>query len=288
MSIQAQIINLLREMQARLRLTIILVSHDLRMVRYLSTKIAVMYLGKVVEFGEAEEVCTSPRHPYTAALLSAVPAAIDDPSPANRIVLAGATVADVCDEAGAVALTALTIEEFGQIDVLINNAGISAAGRVHETTAELWDNIMRVNARGVFLVAKAVLPSMIHRGAGVIVNIASIISTTGLPNRAAYAASKGAVLALTRSMQVDYGPLGVRANALLPGTIFTPLLEPLLKVSFPSGAEALSAIRARQLTDALGRPEDVAKAALFLASDDADFALGTELVVDGGITCGRR
>ena len=186
------------------------------------------------------------------------------------------------------ALTALTIEEFGQIDVLINNAGISAAGRVHETTVELWDNIMRVNARGVFLVTKAVLPSMIDRGAGVIVNMASIISTTGLPNRAAYAASKGAVLALTRSMQVDYGPLGIRVNALLPGTIFTPLLEPLLKVSFPSEAEALSAIRARQLTDVLGRPEDVAKAALFLASDDADFALGTELVVDGGITCGRR
>jgi NAD(P)-dependent dehydrogenase (short-subunit alcohol dehydrogenase family) len=201
---------------------------------------------------------------------------------------ARAIFTDVCDEAATAALAATTMEEFGRIDVLINNAGISAAGRVHETTVELWDRIMRVNARGIFLVAKAVLPGMIDRGAGVIVNMASIISTTGLPNRAAYAASKGAVLALTRSMQVDYGPLGIRVNALLPGTIFTPLLEPLLKVSFPSEAEALAAIRRRQLTDELGRPEDVAKAALFLASDDAAFAFGTELVVDGGITCGRR
>ena len=97
------------------------------------------------------------------------------------------------------------------------------------------------------------------------------------------------MLALTRSMQVDYGPLGIRVNALMPGTIFTPL-EAVLKVSFASEAEALTAIRSRQLTDQLGRPEDVAKAALFLASDDArpDFALGTSLVVDGGISCGRR
>ena len=201
---------------------------------------------------------------------------------------ARAIAADVCDEAATAALAAMTIEVFGRIDVLINNAGISAAGRVHETSVELWDRVMRVNARGIFLVAKAVLPGMIERGAGVIVNMASIIATTGLPNRAAYAASKGAVLALTRSMQVDHGPLGIRVNALMPGTIFTPLLEAVLKVSFASEAEALTAIRSRQLTDQLGRPEDVAKAALFLASDDADFALGTSLVVDGGISCGRR
>jgi NAD(P)-dependent dehydrogenase (short-subunit alcohol dehydrogenase family) len=201
---------------------------------------------------------------------------------------ARASTTDVCDEAATAALAAMTIEEFGRIDVLINNAGISAAGRVHETSVELWDRVMRVNARGIFLVAKAVLPAMIERGAGVIVNMASIIATMGLPNRAAYAASKGAVLALTRSMQVDYGPLGIRVNALLPGTIFTPLLDAVLKVSFPSEAEAHTAIRSRQLTDQLGQPEDVAKAALFLASDDADFALGTGLVVDGGITCGRR
>jgi NAD(P)-dependent dehydrogenase (short-subunit alcohol dehydrogenase family) len=99
--------------------------------------------------------------------------------------------------------------------------------------------------------------------------MASIIATTGLPNRAVYAASKGAVLALTRSTQVDYGPLGIRVNALLPGTIFTPLLDAVLKVSFPSEAEALAAIRSRQLTDAPGRPEDVAKAALFLAWGEA-------------------
>ena len=201
---------------------------------------------------------------------------------------ARAVVTDVCDEAATKALAELTIKEFGRIDVLINNAGISAAGRVHETTVELWDRIMRVNARGIFLVAKAVLPDMIGRGKGVIVNMASNIAIIGLPNRAAYGASKGAVLALTRCMQVDYGPLGIRVNALLPGTIFTPMLDAVLKVSFPSRDEALKAIRGRQLTDVLGQPEDVAKAALFLASDDADFTFGTGLIVDGGITCGRR
>ncbi len=201
---------------------------------------------------------------------------------------ARATLADVCEEAATVALAEQTMKEFGRVDVLVNNAGISAAGRVHETPVELWDRVMRVNARGIFLVAKAVVPGMIARGKGVIINMSSIIATVGLPNRAAYAASKGAVLALTRSMQVDYGPLGIRVNALLPGTIFTPLLDAVLKVSFPSEAEAHAAIRGRQLTNTLGQPEDVAKAALFLASDDADFTFGTGLVVDGGITCGRR
>jgi NAD(P)-dependent dehydrogenase (short-subunit alcohol dehydrogenase family) len=172
--------------------------------------------------------------------------------------------------------------------VLINNAGISAAGRVHDTALELWERIMRINARGIFLTAKAVLPTMISQRAGVIVNLSSIIATTGLPNRAAYAASKGAVLALTCSMQVDYGPLGIRVNALMPGTIFTPMLAPLLKASFGNEAEALAAIRHRQLTEVLGQAEDVAKAALFLASDDASFVMGTGLVVDGGISHGRR
>ncbi len=201
---------------------------------------------------------------------------------------ASAQMVDVTDEASTTALAATAVDEYGRIDVLVNNAGISAAGRVHETSLELWERIMRTNARGVFLVAKAVLPSMIAQRAGVIINMASIIATTGLPNRSAYAASKGAVLALTRSMQVDYGPLGIRVNALMPGTIFTPMLTPVLKASFPSEAEALAAIRGRQLTDVLGQPEDVANAALFLASEDASFVMGAEIVVDGGISRGRR
>jgi NAD(P)-dependent dehydrogenase (short-subunit alcohol dehydrogenase family) len=199
-----------------------------------------------------------------------------------------ALLVDVTDEAATAAMAERVVKDHGRIDVLVNNAGISAAGRVHETSLELWDSVMRTNARGVFLVAKAVLPAMMAQGKGVIVNMASIIATTGLPNRSAYAASKGAVLALTRSMQVDYGPHGIRVNALMPGTIFTPMLTPLLKVSFPSEAEALAGIRARQLTDALGQPEDVAKAALFLASDDASFVMGSELIIDGGISRGRR
>jgi NAD(P)-dependent dehydrogenase (short-subunit alcohol dehydrogenase family) len=192
-------------------------------------------------------------------------------------------VVDVTDPASTEALAAAVIADFGRIDVLFNNAGIAGVGAVHETSIELWERVMAVNARGVFLVARAVLPAMMAAGRGSIVNMASAIAEIGLANRASYAASKGAVLSLTRQMQSDYAPHGIRVNALLPGTIHTPFVDRYLADSYDDPVAGLESLKARQLTGDLGRPEDVAYAALYLASDESRFVLGSGLFVDGGV-----
>jgi NAD(P)-dependent dehydrogenase (short-subunit alcohol dehydrogenase family) len=190
---------------------------------------------------------------------------------------------DVADEESTERLAADVIGDFGRIDVLFNNAGIAGVGVLHETSLELWERVMAVNVRGVFLVAKAVLPSMMAAGRGSIINMSSAIAEIGLANRAPYAASKGAVLSLTRQMQADYAPHGIRVNALLPGTIHTPFVDRYLAESYDDPAAGLEAIKKRQLTGELGRPEDVAFAALYLASDESRFVLGSGLYVDGGV-----
>ena len=190
---------------------------------------------------------------------------------------------DVTDPASTEVLAAAVVADFGRIDVLFNNAGIAGVGLLHETSVELWDRVMAVNVRGVFLVARAVLPHMIAARSGSIINMSSCIAEIGLANRASYAASKGAVLSLTRQMQADYAGYGIRVNALLPGTIHTPFVDRYLAESYDDPAAGLELLKKRQLTGDLGRPEDVAAAALYLASDEARFVLGSGLFVDGGV-----
>ena len=194
---------------------------------------------------------------------------------------------DVGDEAQTVELAAAVVKEFGRIDVLFNNAGVSGVGDVEETSLDLWEQVMRVNVRGVFLMSRAVAPMMIKQSSGSIVNMSSAIAHTGLARRVSYAASKGAVLALTKSMQIDLAPHGVRVNALLPGTIMTPFVERYLQESYSDPEEGRRSIRSRQLGGELGTPEDVALAALYLASDESRFVLGSGLVVDGGLSAGK-
>jgi NAD(P)-dependent dehydrogenase (short-subunit alcohol dehydrogenase family) len=175
-----------------------------------------------------------------------------------------------------------TMDAYGALHVLYNNAGVFPAddGGVLDTPESTWERVMDVNLKGVWLGCKAGLPAMLESGGGAIVNVASFVALVGAATaQIAYTASKGGVLAMTRELAVEYARQGIRANALCPGPIETPLLEELL--SDP-------ARRARRMVHIpmgrLGRAEELAKAALFLASDDASFMTGAALVVDGGIT----
>jgi NAD(P)-dependent dehydrogenase (short-subunit alcohol dehydrogenase family) len=191
---------------------------------------------------------------------------------------------DVTDEAGTVALADRVLRRMNRIDVLFNNAGIAGVGDVLETEPDLFDRVMRVNVRGVYLMSRAVVPQMIKQRSGSIINMSSGIAEIGLARRVSYAASKGAVLSMTKSMQVDVAQHGIRVNALLPGTILTPFVERYLKESYADPSEGMASIRKRQLSSELGRPEDVAAAALYLASDESKFVMASGLVVDGGMT----
>lgn len=196
--------------------------------------------------------------------------------------------ADVTDSASVKSMVDQIIDRFGRVDVLFNNAGISGVGALHDVEPEDWDRIMSVNVRGVFLPSKYVIPHMMERKQGSIINMSSCIAEIGLARRAAYATTKGAVLALTKSMQVDYAPYNIRVNALLPGTILTPFVENYLKTSYDDPEAAIEGLKKRQLSGELGRPEDVAQAALFLASDESKFMMGSPLYIDGGVVFGKN
>src|SRR5467141_3415503 len=209
----------------------------------------------------------------------------------DEIVAAGgeaiAEQVDVTDQAQTVAMAGRVVERFSRIDVLFNNAGIAGVGDVLETEPDLFDRVMKVNVRGVYLMSRAVVPQMIEQRSGSIINMSSGIAEVGLARRVSYAASKGAVFSMTKSMQVDLAQYGIRVNALLPGTILTPFVERYLKESYVDPEEGMASIRKRQLSNDLGRPEDVAQAALFLASDESKFMMASGLIIDGGITGAR-
>ncbi|MFD0671036.1 SDR family NAD(P)-dependent oxidoreductase [Cohnella sp. GCM10027633] len=218
--------------------------------------------------------------------------AVNGQATATEIVESGGRAcflhADVTDAESARAMTESALEKYGKIDVLFNNAGISGVGALHEIEPDAWDRIMNVNVRGVFLASKFVLPSMMSRRSGVIINMSSCVAEIGLARRASYAATKGAVLALTKAMQVDYASYGIRVNALLPGTIMTPFVENYLRTSYADPEAAVESLKQRQLSGEMGRPEDVAQAALFLASDESKFMMGSPLYIDGGVVFGKN
>ena len=164
------------------------------------------------------------------------------------------------------------------LDVLVNVAGIGSTTNAPETSLEVWEDVFAVNARGTFLCCKHAIPGMTARGGGSIVNVASVAALVGLRNRAAYCASKGAVVALTRALAVDHVGDGIRVNAVCPGTVDSPWVRRLVEES----GESLDALRARQPLGRLGTTDEVAEAVDYLVS--AEFATGSVLVVDGGLT----
>lgn len=171
--------------------------------------------------------------------------------------------------------------EFGRIDILCNNAGIGSTTDVIEADPDEWDQVFAVNVRGTFLCCKYALPGMIARGGGVIVNTASVAGLIGIPKRAAYCASKGAVVILTKQIAVSYVSEGIRCNCVCPGTVDSPWVGRLLDDT-DDPVEARKALESRQPMGRLGTPEEVAAAALYLSSNDSAFTTGSELILDGG------
>jgi NAD(P)-dependent dehydrogenase (short-subunit alcohol dehydrogenase family) len=193
---------------------------------------------------------------------------------------------DVTDEQNVNQMINKIQESYQTIDILFNNAGISGVGQLHNIELETWKRVFDVNVSGVFLVSKAILPVMMRNNGGSIINMSSCIAEIGLADRASYAASKGAILSLTKSMQVDYASYNIRVNALMPGTIYTPFVEDYLSRE-PNPEAAIATIKKRQLSGDLGKPIDVAYAALYLASDESKFMMGTPFIVDGGVVNGK-
>jgi NAD(P)-dependent dehydrogenase (short-subunit alcohol dehydrogenase family) len=190
--------------------------------------------------------------------------------------------ADVSDESDAEAMVAAAVDAFGRLDILYNNAGIMPLGdgSVTDNDTEIWDEVLAVNVKGVAFGCKFGIRAMLESGGGSIINVASFVAWMGAAtSQTAYTASKGAVLAMTREIAVEYARRGVRCNALCPGPIETPLLLALLSDDEKKQRRFVHIPMGR-----LGRAEELAKAALFLASDDSSFMTGASLIVDGGIT----
>ena len=204
---------------------------------------------------------------------------------ASEILKAGgravAVEGDVSQAADVQRIVRQTRERFGKLDILFNNAGVVPHGKIHETTEAEWDRTMAINVKGIYLLCHEVVPIFLEQRSGVILNTSSATALRSVVDRATYSASKGAVLALTRSMALDYVKNNIRANCLCPGTIDTPSLGQRL-AALGDPAKARRQFIARQPMGRLGTAEEVAQAALYLVSDEAGFVTGTAFSIDGG------
>jgi NAD(P)-dependent dehydrogenase (short-subunit alcohol dehydrogenase family) len=194
---------------------------------------------------------------------------------------------DVAEEDQVCAGFAAVAERHGRLDIVVNNAGISHIGNILETSVDDWERVLRVNARSVFLCAREAVRVMVgqHPQGGVIVNMSSVAAQIAVEQRLPYAASKGAVLAMTRSIAIDFVGQGIRCNAICPGTVHTSFVEGYLTRSFPGQEDVMrQALHKRQPIGRMGRPEEIAAAALYLAADEAAYVTGSALIIDGGWT----
>jgi NAD(P)-dependent dehydrogenase (short-subunit alcohol dehydrogenase family) len=192
-------------------------------------------------------------------------------------------VADVRDQDAVRSAAEGAVQRHGAPWLVVNNAATGRSATLLETTPTVWDLVVGVGLTGAFHVCSSLLPAMIASGGGVVVNISSAAAIVGLPARFAYSAAKAGLLGFTRSVAVDYGPSGIRCNAICPGTVDTPWNRRIVEASDdPASVEA--AMNARSLDGRMGRPEDVAGGVAFLAGDDGRFMNGAVLVMDGGMT----
>jgi 2-keto-3-deoxy-L-fuconate dehydrogenase len=224
---------------------------------------------------------------------AAVAAADLDAAAAERIAAeitqaGGAAMGYPCDVSQAASVEALfraVTAANGRLDILVNNAGIAHVGTIEQTTPDDLDRVYRVNVVGVYLCARAAVPIMLRQGAGVILNMASIASLIGLPDRFAYSMSKGAVLTMTRSIAVDYMKRGIRCNCICPARIHTPFVDGYLAAHYPGReAEMMKTLSEYQPIGRMGQPDEVASLALYLCSDESAFVTGQAYPLDGGVT----
>jgi NAD(P)-dependent dehydrogenase (short-subunit alcohol dehydrogenase family) len=197
---------------------------------------------------------------------------------------------DVASEDDTAAMAQATLDAFGTIDVLYANAGVASSGRAADVELAEWDRVIRIHLTGVFLSARAVLPTMVDRGGGSIICQSSVAALVGVPELAAYTAAKGGILALARQLAIDYGRYGVRCNSICPGTVLTPLVAATYRerIDPELAAHSDEEIRLRASRGyplrRLGELEEVGRLALYLASDDSRWTTGAVHVVDGGLT----
>ncbi len=189
---------------------------------------------------------------------------------------------DVSQEEQVKHLVQATIDQYGRIDILVNDAGIGVYKSVLDTTIDDWDRCLAVNLKGQFMCSKYVIPHMLAQGKGAIVNISSVHSFQTANGTAPYCASKGGITALTRNMAIDYGPT-IRVNSIAPGWVLTPLIQSIFD-GYDDPAEQQRQTEQRQVMKRIGIPEDIGYAVAFLVSDEASFITGTQLYVDGGLT----
>ncbi len=200
---------------------------------------------------------------------------------------AKALVVDVSEEGSCESCVRTVLEENGgRCDVLVNNAGIGHVGTILTTEPHDMDRLWRVNVLGAYFMSRAVLPAMLRRGAGSIIHIASIAGVTGMETRFAYTTTKHAIVGMTRAMAMDHGATGVRINCICPGRVKTPFVDARLR-EYPDPDDYRRQMEAPHAMKRMARPEEIATAALYLASDAASFVTGSAMIVDGGYTAGK-
>jgi len=195
------------------------------------------------------------------------------------------TALDVTAESACQELARRILSERGPLDVLVNNAGIGHVGTLLTTAGADFDRILSVNVRGMFNVTQAFLPAMVEGGRGSVINLASAAGLEGLKDRFAYATSKHAVVGMTRCLALDYAQSGVRVNCLCPGRVETPFVKSRL-AEYPDREAAYKEMCSTQANGRMGRPEEIAAFALYLAADESSFVTGAALAIDGGMTAG--
>jgi 2-keto-3-deoxy-L-fuconate dehydrogenase len=194
---------------------------------------------------------------------------------------------DVTDLGSVQRTVEATVNHFGRLDVFVNCAGIGHVGTVQETEPQDFERLMAVNVRGVFNGSRAAVDQMLAQSpnGGVIINIASTAGLIGVPRRFAYCATKGAVIAMTKELALDYVKNGIRCNAICPGTVYSPFVEGYVeRFHHDTREQTIAELHARQPIGRMGRPDEVADLAVYLASEEAGFMTGSAVVIDGGWT----